>query len=74
MLIKKSKGDPTTPSAYRVVCMLNTTGKILERTDWRDALRMLEASPTDSTALGKGFLPLFEPSGVADYTGREECI
>ena len=30
-LIGKGKGDPTTPSAYRPLCMLDTTGKLLEK-------------------------------------------
>ncbi|KAH8342698.1 hypothetical protein KR059_003696, partial [Drosophila kikkawai] len=31
VLISKGKGDPLTPSAYRPLCMLNTTGKLLEK-------------------------------------------
>ena len=31
VLISKGKGDPNTPSAYRLLCMLNTTGKLLEK-------------------------------------------
>lgn len=31
MLISKNKGDPKSPGAYRPLCMLNTTGKLLEK-------------------------------------------
>lgn len=31
VLINKGKGDPDSPSAYRPLCMLDTTGKLLER-------------------------------------------
>ena len=31
VLINKGKGDPTQPSSYRPLCMLNTTGKLYER-------------------------------------------
>ena len=31
VLVSQGKGDPNTPSAYRPLCMLNTTGKLLEK-------------------------------------------
>lgn len=31
VLINKGKGNPNSPSAYRPLCMLNTTGKLLEK-------------------------------------------
>lgn len=31
MLINNDKGDPTTSSAYRLLCMLDTAGKLLKR-------------------------------------------
>lgn len=31
VLISKGKGDPSTPSAYRPLCMLDTAGKLLEK-------------------------------------------
>ena len=31
VLISKGKGDPNTPGAYRPLCMLNTTGKLLQK-------------------------------------------
>ncbi|XP_043063330.1 uncharacterized protein LOC122319742 [Drosophila ficusphila] len=49
VLISKGKGDPLTPSAYRPLCMLDTTGKLLEKI--YDEIFHLDM-PEDTTIVG----------------------